>query len=301
MDRHMNEKLVELIEHLNASEEIKEVLHRMNCVASSYNPKMKQSVKDLLVVSSGCEEVSAIAKCYERIITANGVYPTRGTRTYLELAFPATDEETEYREFFASPRLAAATQNHFSGVFLISLEQWKGATELIKKDAFEELLKFIDRNQQHTSFVFHITPQFRDRKLLQNELNRYLNLCTLEFSLPDRNLALLYVEQQLEKAGICLSASGKKELRRLMEEIIDITPEAYHGYRTLEKFAADLQFELYANRTYKTKTDQTVSCDKEGILEDLGKDVGKEEIQAVASYITIPNREKMYPHRLGFY
>lgn len=119
----------------NIAYSIKDTLHKIERVTSSSNKKMKASVKDILLVSPSCKELSKIAKCYERIITSNGVYPVRGVRTYMELVYPASGKDSDLKAFFASPRLAAATQNKFTGVFLISFEQWNGANELIMDSA----------------------------------------------------------------------------------------------------------------------------------------------------------------------
>ena len=278
------------IEKLNTSDDIKKVLRKINTVASSDNLKMKQSVKDLFLTSPSCKELSKIGKCYERIIMNNGVYPTRGSRTYLELAFPASGKDSDYREFFASPRLAAATQNYFSGVFLISFEQWTSASELIRDIAFSNLVNFIDNNKKHISFVFHVTPEFRDINQLENELAKHLNMCRIKHSLPDMNSAVLYVEKQLYEAGIELDTSAKREIKRLLAEKIDITSNSYHGYRTLEKLVSSIQFELYA----------TVFEKKDSIRESLFR-IGKDEIKAIASDIDVPYENDTFQRKLGFY
>lgn len=277
-----------LIRNLNTSEDIKVVLRKINSVASSSNSKMKQSVKDLFIVSPSCKELTKIAKCYERIIITNGVYPTRGTRTYLELAFPYSRREQDYKEFFASPKLAAATQNYFTGVFLISFEQWTSSNDLVKDFAFKDLISFIDSNKEHISFVFHVTPKFRDAIYLKNELAKHLNICQLEHSLPDLNSAINYVEKQLSEAGIKMDSSGKREITKLLEERIDVTSKSYQGYRTLEKFVSNLEFELYATIVGK-------NCDKE-----FSCCIGSEEVKVIAADIDIPDESYSFQRKLGF-
>ena len=51
----------------------------------------------------------------------------------------------DYSAFYNSPRLVAATQNNYTGVFLISFEQWHNFSELNRDAVFEELLNYIDK------------------------------------------------------------------------------------------------------------------------------------------------------------
>lgn len=281
-----------MIESLNVSKDIKEMLYKVLSVASSNNPKMKASVKDLFIKSPSCKELSKIAKCYERIITTNMVYPIRGSRTYLELAFPFLGKDSEYKEFFASPKLVAATQNVFTGVFLISFEQWKGASELIRDIVFQDLVNFINNNKNNISFVFHVTPDFSDANVLYNELEKYINLCLLEHSFPDINLAILFIEKKLEESGIKFSAEGKKEIKKLLEDKISIISNSYHGYETLEKLAANIKFELCASVAQKQIKDKN---------DNYFYSVGKKEVTMLTSIIDVPDEKTLYQGKLGFH
>ncbi len=276
-----------LIKQLNVSSEIKNVLSRINCVASSSNLKMRQSVKDLFIVSPACKELSKIARCYERIITVNSVYPTRGTNTYLELAFPNSEDEKDYKMFFASPKLAAVTQNDFAGVFLISFEQWKNVNELLKSPAYDDLKKYIEKNKWSMSFVFHTTPEFGDSRCLYNELQGVLNICYLEHQYPDLETAVNYIEDNLNKAGIKLDISGKEEIRKKFKEKIDFSNVSYRGYETLEVIASRLSFELYTYMFSKNRVNEN----------DY---VMKNEICEVSECIKMPCTCSAHMRKLGF-
>lgn len=286
-----NKACKDMTESLNVSNEIKEILFKIESVASSNNSKIKASIKDIFISSPSCKELSRIAKCYERIITSNSVYPIRGSRTYLELAFPASGVDKDYKEFFASPRLIAATQDYFTGVFLISFEQWKSANDVIRDASFKELIKFIDDNKEHISFVFHVTSSFKDSKVLCNELGKHVNLYFIEHTFPDMEHAIKYVETQLSESGIEFNTSGKREIKKLIKEKIDTTSSTYHGYRTLEHFVANLQFELYAHVARK----HTESSDKESSYS-----ISKDEIRMIADSIEIPDENTSYQRKLGF-
>ncbi len=280
----------EMIQKLNVSEKIKNSLHTVRQVAASKNANIKSSVKHLFISSPLCKELSKIAKCYERIIISNGVYPVHGARTYLELAFPSEKNEKEYKAFFASPKLAAATLDYFTGVFLISFEQWKGARDLIEEPAFMDLVKFIDDNKGRISFVFHVTPEFKDKKVLMNELNKYVNLYCLEHALPDFDTSLQFVEMKLREAGIKFDQDGREGLKQLLENKVDVTAASYMGYLTLEKFIENLQFELYAQESIYKKT-----VKKRG-----EKLVGKKEILMASDYISVPDETITYKRKVGF-
>lgn len=278
----------EQIQNLNVSEEVKMGLFKIEHVASSDNKVIKSLVKDIFICSPSCKELSKMAKCYERIITCNSVYPIRGTRTYLELAFPASGKDKEYKEFFASPKLAAATQDYFTGVFLISFEQWNSTNELFREPVFKDLIKFINDNKKHISFVFHVTPDFKDKLMLANELGKYVNLYLFEHDLPDMDKALEFVETKLNESGIKLDCEGKRELRKIMQEKINIESSCYKGYETLERIVSNLQFELYVQN----------SLEGERYLESVCID--NDRIRKAAGNISIPD-ETMYGKRqLGF-
>lgn len=246
-------KYKKMIEDLNVSEQIKEFLRRVEEVASSGNSKLKASVADIFIKSPSCSELSKLARTYENIITGYGVYPFRGVGTYLELAFPSRGTDRDYKDFYASPRRVAATSNHFSGVFLISFEQWGSADEVIRDESFDSLVKFIEANRRRISFVFHITPDFRDGKILYDELSKYANLEYLEHFFPDKAEAAEYIKNQIREAEIELSQAGIAEIDRLIDERLDVTAKSYNGYRTLEKISKRLLFELYSRQGQKSE------------------------------------------------
>lgn len=293
MYEKMNQKTNNMydIQSLNVSKEVKEALEKIKSVATSDNSKIKASVKDLFVKSPSCKELSKIARCYEGIIIGNGVYPLHGAKTYLELAFPTTDNSRDYEEFFASPRLVSATRNYFSGVFLISFEQWKGAVDLMRSPFFSDLVKFIQDNKTTISFVFHVKPDFKDSLLLYNELCKHVNMVSIEHSFPDLEQAVVYVEAQLMESGIEVEKSAKGEIKRLVEEKIDMKSQSYQGYMTLEQFVANLQFELYAHSTRKN------NCNGDSAPYHM---VEKDDIRSISKNIMMPDHSMEIQRKLGF-
>jgi hypothetical protein len=242
------ENYTQMIEELNVPEEVRDYLKRVEAVASSENPKVKCTVQDIYIQSPSTRELSRMAKVYESIITGCGVYPFRGVGTYVELAFPYRGSELDYKDFFASPRRVASTQNFFSGVFLCSFEQWQNAEELVRDPAFETLLAYIDSYKDRISFVFHVTPDMREAQVLFRELGSHVNLVRLGLSYPGMEEARAYLRERMTDAGFELSEEAGYEMDRLMEEKIDFESSAYLGYRTLESFSQRILFELCSEK-----------------------------------------------------
>lgn len=232
------------IEKLNISNGAKSVLKRVNKVTSSDNVTMKKSVKNLFIVCPHGAGLSEYARLYERIIISNGVYPIRGKGTYLELAFPRMGSEKDYAAFFNSPRLVAATQNDFTGVFLISFEQWNSYNDILKDKAFDELLAFIDQNKGNISFVFHVLKDFYDSDKLARALNSHVNLEKLQLTKPMLSEAIDYVTKEMMKTNIILTDGAKSNLEALIRNRVNTESQAYLGFETLKRLADDIIYEV---------------------------------------------------------
>ena len=280
--------MISLIENLKVSREIKDALLKINTVARAGNKKIQASVKDLFIKSPECKELSQIGRCYERIIVSNRVYLSRGKKTYLELAFPASDIEEDYNKFFASPKLVAETDNYFSGVFLISFEQWNSANELIRSRAFSKLINYINNNKKYISFIFHVTPEFRDANVLQNELSKHLNFFSLEHEARNVEKCLAYVKEQFVDAGISISESGVNEIRCLIESKPNVMED-----NALEQLVNNLLFEIYALVMQKRDIDE---CDSDnGVIK-----IGKREVKLIIENMYFPDEAINIRQKLGF-
>ena len=109
----------------------------------------------------------------------------------------------------------------------------------------------------------------------------------MEHSFPDKEQAVTYVEKQLKESGLELDSSGKKAMKKLIDEKIDTTSSAYHGYRTLEAFVSSLQFELYANASKMGEEDDTLV-------------IGKDEVNLISDFVDVLVDEKPYQRKMGF-
>lgn len=139
-----------------------------------------------------------------------------------------------------------------------------------------QLSSFIDDNKSNISFVFHVMPTFSDVQILCNELARHTKSRPyfMEHSFPDKEQAVTYVEKQLKESGLELDSSGKKAMKKLIDEKIDTTSSAYHGYKTLEAFVSSLQFELYANASKMGEEDDTLV-------------IGKDEVNLISDFVDV--------------
>lgn len=234
----------EKIDKLNVSTKAKEVLKRIDKVSRSESVAMKNSIKNLFIVCPNGAGLSEYAKAYEEIIISNGVYPIHGKGTYLELAYPRAGLEKDYIAFYNSPRLVAATQNDYSGVFLISFEQWSNYSELSRDTAFDTLLSYIDRNQKNISFVFHVLPEFGDADKLASVLNGHVNIERLQLSKPQLKEAKEFVNNEMKKTKIRFTGGAQDKLDTLIENRVNMESQAYLGYETLRRFTDDLIYEV---------------------------------------------------------
>jgi hypothetical protein len=234
---------VELIEKLSVTEEAKEVLRKVNRVASSSNPLIKASIKNLFVTCPYGAALSDYARVYEKIIVENAVYRVVGKGTYLELAFPKMGTEKDYADFYNSTRIVAATINDYVGVFLVSFEQWSGYNELVREEALSEFLKFVDCSKKNISFVFHVLPEFTDKEKLYFLLSGHVNLKKVELINPDLGKATDFIINELKKTDITFTDSAKRKLGDFISEKVDITSPHYLGYRTLERLSKNIIFE----------------------------------------------------------
>ena len=240
----MKNENLEKIDKLNVSKEAKKVLVRINKVSGSENVAMKKSIKNLFITCPHGAGLSEYARVYEAIIISNGVYPVRGKGSYLELAFPYMGSKMDYSAFYNSPRLVAATQNNYTGVFLISFEQWHNFSELNRDAVFEELLNYIDKNKSNISFVFHVLPEFGEADKLARALNGHANIEQLQLSKPRLKEAKEYVTNEMEKTKIYFTDGAKEQLEFLIETKVNTESQAYLGYETLKGFTENLVYEV---------------------------------------------------------
>ena len=251
-------KNFEVIKELNVDEEIKEILRNIDKVASSSNERVKRSVKDLFIECPSCNELLDIAHAYERIIFDNGVYLARGSKTFLALAFPNSDNPSDYKDFYASPLIASATQNIYTGVFLISFEQYESGNNLVKSEHFRELMEYVEQNKSHVSFIFHVNNHMNEIDMLRNALKKHVNMVCTGFKHPDSDVASTYVMHQLSKAGFVLEEGADEEIHELIEAKIDFESKDYDGYHSLEMLTDNLQYELTV--TSKGSSVNTISA-----------------------------------------
>lgn len=273
------------IKELKFCETAKDVLLRTLIVASSETETVKRTVKDLLVICPDDARVSQYAKIYEKIITENRVYGVTGKGTYLELAFPREGTEKDYVAFYESARLVAATINSFKGVFLISFEQFEGYNDLTRSAGFGGLLKYIDKNNVNTSFVFHVLPEFMDIGRLVENLRGHVNLLEVSLDKPDMQEAINYIIEQLENSRIELTNSARERLMSIFIDKLDITSKSYLGYATLERIAQSIVYKIVSS----------CSENKRGY-----RKIDVEGIEFISDCIDFPAPKTPVSHRLGF-
>lgn len=194
----------------------------------------------LVTAGDGCG-VSSYGKVYSLIVDSSPSLKIRGSRTFLELAFPK-DNERDERLFFASPRRAASIRNRFYGTMIISFREYTGR-DLIFSDSFNKLLSFISENRDNIHFVFHILPEFTEKKHLLMKLKDVVNVMEVLLDKPTLDVGFVYIVTKLEECGYEVSKDTKILLR---EEILAdiISDKSYVGYRSLNTLLERIHFEI---------------------------------------------------------
>ena len=281
----ISSQIMQKIDRLNVSDEAKEVLRRIEKVASSENRIIKASVKDIFVTCPADAGLKEFAHTYESIIMKNRVYQVKGTRTYLELAFPKYGSEQDYHRFFQSPKIVASILNKFVGVFMISFEQWSSSHELIKDGRFKQLLKFIEDNKNNISFIFHTLPDFENSMQLMRELEKHINLLEVQLTYPDLREATEYIASKLKESGMNLDSNANEKFTEFIKEKLNVESKAYKGFLTLDKLFRGIQFEL---------------CSKIELQGEKTYAITAADIKDLHSQIEGTSDEHSYQGKLGF-
>lgn len=279
MDRNWAGSIMQMIGELKLKEDIKDKLVELTKVAGDPDPGIRRSVKDLFIKCPSCDELLKIGRVYERIVKENRIYQGCGARTFLALSFPNSSDRSKARDFFASPRIASGTSNVFSGVFLISFEEYERGQELVDSEHFGKLIEYLDLNRSHTSFIFHVRNEMRDADCVLNELKKHVNLISMTFSHPDLAEASVYVSDRLRSSGVELDRNATAAIRKLIHEKANPELSGYDGYHSLELLADNIRYEIVAG-DYGKSDGILSACEIRAISGNIDKIVcdGKESV-----------------------
>lgn len=232
----------ELLQRLAVEGEAEQVLRMVNKLAHAKSEMVRASIPSLIVVAESGAGISSYGKGFAEIIDKSTVLQVKGRETFLELFFPKNNDEDE-KLFFSSPQRASAIRNKFYGTFLISLEEYEG-NDLLRSKSFSHLCEFIKENKENIFFIFHVRPEFNQRKQLISELSRYLNLCEVSLEKPDEKRGFAYITGILNKQGLSMDGDAEQCLRKMLTDISGT--KSYAGYQTLNNFLDRLYYEAAA-------------------------------------------------------
>lgn len=106
------------------------------------------------------------------------------------------------------------------------------------------MCEFIKENKENIFFIFHVRPEFNQRKQLISELSRYLNLCEVSLEKPDEKRGFAYITGILNKQGLSMDGDAEQCLRKMLTDISGT--KSYAGYQTLNNFLDRLYYEAAA-------------------------------------------------------
>lgn len=218
----------------------KQALNTINCIVKSNNPRIRETVPSLLVISDDSYGVSSYAKEYGKIIDET-VLQIKGKEIYIELVFPK-DNEKEENLFFSSPQRVACIRNRFYGSILISLCEFAGQ-DLLKSDSWKRLKEFIEQNKRNTYFVLHVLSDFKAVEQLASELKECLNIIEVRLDKPNVEASMRYTVDELSKMGILID---EEYIDVFKEKVIEkvVHKNSYMGYKSLDSLVRRIGYEL---------------------------------------------------------
>jgi len=241
---------MEMYRKFYSEEAVKELINVEN-VVSSENPEVKKAVPHFLLWAEEERVASAFGKDYAERIRKGKVFGDRASYSYLELAYPKEEaSEQKFNMFFDSMAEMAATYNRFTGVFLISLENWKEASP--DSPRFAMLMEYVLDHVENVRFIFLVSPKAKYAKRIEGTLIRTLDVKQIRLPLPDLDAATAYVVERLNEAGVELPKRVVPMVGNLISKLM--REERYKGIVTLERVIGKLM--------YLKKSDKDTSWDR---------------------------------------
>ena len=207
----------------------------------------KDTFPNLVIVSPPNSGEDKATEIYRHIIQEKGILGKECD--YLKLIFPGPDHgEEHFDKFFCSPRISAVTSNNFSGVFVVSLEEWK-CEKLIEEKCFERLMDYIQTNRK-MRFAFLCHQEDKGVDLLIEILKKHLNIVDIHIGKLSLGDSYLYVYKKLQDKGLSICKKGKSYI--YLKNIIlvpNISREGFLGYRDLDRIIEIILFEAAIYKT----------------------------------------------------
>ena len=208
-------------------------------IAFSVRRNKLELLPHLHLISNKGRGVTKLGKCYADILDASDAFFPYFC-DYLELNFPHGAKETDYQKFFQSAREKAVFQNYFTGVFLISLEEWRGV-HLKKDDVFGSLINFVNKNKRNIRFIF-LTPE--DDEFCEEVgrvLRKEIEISTIRLSALNEIQSWEYLSKILRERDLSFTKEGVAAAKKLVKQALPVIKDK--GYHALNELGNRIEFE----------------------------------------------------------
>lgn len=247
-----------ILDTLNVSLEDKKLIKDIFISIQSENPVIKKTIPNLIMVAPDGAGTTTLGKEIAKVMEENYFFRTRGNDVYLELTLPKPDYSMDkdlLDKFFASPRIAAGTQNKFYGVFLIDLSAWDSKELMIYQPAvWKRVTNFVKDNKNNIYFCFRIKPDFAESEKLEKELKKFLPIRTIEVKALTPKQSVQYICESMKRDGVVLSSTAKEALQKALLESGMLEQDKFLGYHSLELLVRELEYRLITGWEEKKST-----------------------------------------------
>ena len=222
------------------SPEAEEILENIRNTAAK---GQMECIPNLLIVSDTGAGFSEYSRRIEEILNQYKAFSMRGEKTYFEVTFPPIEaSERDFRKFMQSGNAVALFQNEYSGVEVISFEEYLGKD--IFGPRFDILLNYIDKAKERTFFIFKVNQAFKAKNELFGRLNNHINLLQLSLEQPGSYEAVNYIITRLKEQGFEFTFKAREALEEVILSRLEHSKETYRGYHTLNLLSQSIAYEL---------------------------------------------------------
>lgn len=215
-------------------------------VVQNHNLQKPCILPHLFISAPDGAGTTTLGKAISQELEKNHYFKIHGQTTFLELSLPKPESQSDASmldKFFASPRIAAGTQNKFYGLFLVDLSAWRGK-DLMISTVIEKLMNFVKENRNNIYFCFRVKPDFEEKEKLIRELKKYLSVRTIELKSLNYSQVEQFICDCMETDGLILPMDSKEELHKLLQETYLLNREDSLGYYSIELFVKELEYQL---------------------------------------------------------
>ena len=240
-ENSINEQINKLI----GKDEIKDFFIEINDVCLKSTPEAKMGIPNLFLVAKHGSGIKYIAEIYAEMMKTYRVFSQRCSRKLLELSYCTGMSKEELLRFVLRVKKYADIQNCYYGTTLIHIEPGVNG-EKFQINEREWLLDFLKKNRENMKFVIHISPQIDNYKDFVSRMEQVIPYRTIGLEYLSKDEWTEYLNNELEKVGVCFTDEDKQVIKGIIEELIE--KNYFNGYTTMNQLVPIICYEYAAKR-----------------------------------------------------